>query len=64
MYKEENSVASFFTPSSKKEPEKTTWRIVDKTLLVAHYQPHGMIDSDRRQNKRRKIAAFDFVSLY
>ncbi len=57
----ENAVASFFTPSSQKEPEKTTWTTVDKSLLVAHYWPSVESEAQRRREKRRKIAAFDFV---
>ncbi|MCJ1249949.1 hypothetical protein MMC30_007175 [Trapelia coarctata] len=56
------SVASFFTPVSKKEPEKMTWRVVHNSLLVGRYKPvTGLLDSKMIPPKRRKIAAFDFV---
>ena len=63
----ESAVASFFQPTSQKPKERTTWseRAPDDdtpaTLLVGRYEPEGMSDTDRA--KRRKIAAFDLVSL-
>lgn len=63
----ESAVASFFQPTSQKPKERTTWseRAPDDdtpaTLLVGRYEPEGMGDADRA--KRRKIAAFDLVSL-
>ncbi|KAL8948829.1 MAG: hypothetical protein Q9222_005013 [Ikaeria aurantiellina] len=51
------AIAGFFTPSSKKNRDKTTWRVVKTTLLAGQY------DSEPQRHesiKRRKIAAFDF----
>lgn len=62
----ENAVANFFTPTSQKPKDRTTWteRAPDgsdspPTLLVGRYEPEQIEESDRR--KRRKIAAFDMV---
>ncbi|KAF2235109.1 PNK3P-domain-containing protein [Viridothelium virens] len=52
-----NTVASFFTPTSRKEPEKVSWKSVDQTLLVGQ---HG--DLAQGKTRPRKIAAFDFDS--
>ncbi|KAL9097208.1 MAG: hypothetical protein Q9165_000635 [Trypethelium subeluteriae] len=52
-----NTVASFFTPTSRKEPEKVSWKIVDRTLLVGQ---HGELAQGGK--RPRKIAAFDFDS--
>ena len=53
----DTTVASFFTPTSKKEPEKVSWKTVNQTLLVGRYGELA------REGKRpRKIAGFDFVS--
>jgi bifunctional polynucleotide phosphatase/kinase len=63
----ENAVASFFTPTSQKPPEKMHWQErgthedSPKSLLVGKYVPVKDNDVDAN-NKRRKIAAFDFVS--
>ncbi|KAI2602338.1 PNK3P-domain-containing protein [Hypoxylon sp. NC1633] len=60
------AVANFFTPTSQKPKERTTWseRAPDNdslpTLLVGRYEPERMGESDRR--KRRKIATFDLDS--
>jgi bifunctional polynucleotide phosphatase/kinase len=64
----ENAVASFFTPASQKAPEKMQWqeRGADedspRTLLVGRYVPAKDAGADSNKN-RRKVAAFDFVSL-
>ncbi|KAI1652025.1 PNK3P-domain-containing protein [Daldinia loculata] len=62
-----NAVANFFTPTSQKPKDRTTWteRAPDgsdspPTLLVGRYEPEQIEESDRR--KRRKIAAFDMDS--
>lgn len=55
----QNNVASFFTPTSQKAPERTKWRTVNKTLLVAQYQP---TDEKPPTERRRCIAAFDLDS--
>ncbi|RPB28575.1 PNK3P-domain-containing protein [Terfezia boudieri ATCC MYA-4762] len=52
------TVANFFKPLSQKEPEKTTWRIVDKSLLVANYDNKTI----PTYSTPRKIAAFDLDS--
>ena len=55
-------MASFFTPVSKKEPEKITWRVVNRSLLVGASTPEpSSTKNDAPAKKRRKIAAFDFV---
>ncbi|KAI1798595.1 PNK3P-domain-containing protein [Daldinia bambusicola] len=62
-----NAVAAFFTPTSQKPKDRTTWteRAPDSsdslpTLLVGRYEPEKVEETDRR--KRRKIAAFDMDS--
>ncbi|KAF1928602.1 DNA kinase/phosphatase Pnk1 [Didymella exigua CBS 183.55] len=54
------AVASFFTPISKKEPEKMAWRIVKDSLLVGRYNTSAIFQS--ASQARRRIAAFDFDS--
>ncbi|KAI0901231.1 PNK3P-domain-containing protein [Annulohypoxylon nitens] len=60
------AIANFFTPTSQKPKDRTTWseRAPDDdtppTLLVGRYEPENIEGSDRR--KRRKIAAFDLDS--
>ncbi|KAI4267184.1 MAG: hypothetical protein L6R38_008370 [Xanthoria sp. 2 TBL-2021] len=56
------AVAGFFTPASKKSPDRTHWRVVDGTLLLGRYRPYEPSGSDPQPVKRRKIAAFDFDS--
>ncbi|MCJ1258884.1 hypothetical protein MMC24_006718 [Lignoscripta atroalba] len=57
------AIASFFTPVSKKEPEKIAWRIVNNSLLAGKYDPGaGPSQSSEPASKRTKIAAFDFDS--
>ncbi len=58
----EKALASFFTPTSKKEPENINWRTVNSTLLVGKYSPQTDDKSIEPPTKRRKIAAFDLVS--
>lgn len=66
----QTAVASFFTPASQKPPEKVTWiergagKAGPKTLLVGRYVPakKGEIETLKEESKRRKVAAFDFVS--
>lgn len=65
----ETAVASFFTPTSQKPKERTTWneRMPPKdgkdsndaraTLLVAQYTPESY--EAEPPSKRRKVAAFD-----
>lgn len=59
----EDKVASFFKPLSEKPTETTTWNVVESSLLVAHHEPFPELIQERRQSKRRRIAAFDLVSL-
>ncbi|KAF3033731.1 hypothetical protein E8E11_003712 [Didymella keratinophila] len=54
------AVASFFTPTSKKEPEKMTWRIVKDSLLVGRYITSTTVRSASKAKQR--VAAFDFDS--
>ena len=67
------AVASFFTPVSQKPPEKVIWHEraanpdTPKTLLVGRYFPpigDSQISNSSPDitRKRRKVAAFDFVS--
>ncbi|CAD6571469.1 MAG: hypothetical protein ASARMPREDX12_004546 [Alectoria sarmentosa] len=56
------AVSSFFTPASKKEPEKVTWRIINESLLFARYQPETDYTTNGAPSKRQKIAAFDLDS--
>jgi len=51
------AVAQFFTPLSKKEPEKVAWRVVDETLLVGEHQGFTA------DSGRHKIAGFDLVQF-
>lgn len=55
------AVANFFAPASKKDVEKTLWRIVNESLLVGQYQALVTEAATESNAKRRKIAAFDFV---
>ncbi|KAL3472793.1 polynucleotide kinase 3 phosphatase-domain-containing protein [Aspergillus californicus] len=51
---------SFFTPSSKKKPEKLTWRVLHDSLLVGKYSDSA---ANRTQGTGKlKVAAFDFDS--
>ncbi|KAF2490902.1 PNK3P-domain-containing protein [Lophium mytilinum] len=56
------AVANFFTPASKKEPEKMSWRVVNESLLIGRYQTSAGAKAVQSGAKRRKIAAFDFDS--
>ncbi|TKA63730.1 hypothetical protein B0A49_06522 [Cryomyces minteri] len=53
-----SAVASFFTPTSKKLPEKTSWRVVNETLLVARYGSPKPGSSQARQ----RVVGLDFDS--
>ena len=55
----DKAVANFFTPTSKKEPDRLVWRVVDDSLLIGTYTPK----SDEPRSKRTKIAAFDLVRI-
>ena len=55
----DRAVSSFFTPASQKVPERLTWRIVDRSLIVAKYDAsHSDVRSQSISTPRR-IAAFD-----
>ncbi|OSS52154.1 hypothetical protein B5807_03827 [Epicoccum nigrum] len=54
------AVASFFTPASKKEPEKMIWRTIKDSLLVGRYSNQAAAQATSMV--RRRIAAFDFDS--
>lgn len=45
---------TFFTPASKKKPEKLVWRIVHGSLIVGEYN-----EPKRQRSGRVKVAAFD-----
>ncbi|EXJ77494.1 hypothetical protein A1O3_09720 [Capronia epimyces CBS 606.96] len=51
------AVASFFKPASQKEPEKLTWRNVEKTLIVGRYDASNVPPHTRTLPV--KVAAFD-----
>ncbi|KAH8730048.1 polynucleotide kinase 3 phosphatase-domain-containing protein [Phaeosphaeriaceae sp. PMI808] len=53
------AVANFFTPLSKKEPDKMSWRIVKDSLLIGRY---AASTARVAAKGRTKIAAFDFDS--
>lgn len=57
----DKAVASFFTPASKKEPEKMIWRVVKDSLLVGRYNISATVQL--ASHEKRKIAAFDFVRV-
>ncbi|KAK3934695.1 polynucleotide kinase 3 phosphatase-domain-containing protein [Diplogelasinospora grovesii] len=64
-----SAVASFFTPTSQKPKDRTTWterspgEDTPATLLVGKYEPEKEHDKEARPlAKRRKIAAFDLDS--
>lgn len=59
----EKAVSSFFTPVSKKEPERITWRVINESLLFASYQPTTAATTSGAPSNRQKIAAFDLVSM-
>ncbi|OCL12378.1 PNK3P-domain-containing protein [Glonium stellatum] len=56
------AVANFFTPLSKKEPEKMSWRTMNESLLVGRYQAPTATQLISLSAKGQKIAAFDFDS--
>ncbi|OKL58889.1 hypothetical protein UA08_05654 [Talaromyces atroroseus] len=56
------AVASFFTPTSQKKPEKVSWRIVNKSLVAGKYASESSGHGQTPAGKRRKVAAFDLDS--
>ncbi|KAI9867300.1 MAG: hypothetical protein M1813_009578 [Trichoglossum hirsutum] len=57
----QNAVVSFFTPASKKEPEKIIWRVINDSLLIARYNAKGTNKADILE-KGHRIAGFDLDS--
>jgi len=66
----ETAVASFFTPTSQKPPEKIIWQErapnddTPSTLIVGQY---AAVDNpisavNEHESRKKKLAAFDFVS--
>lgn len=53
----DKAVANFFTPASKKEPDRLVWRTVNDSLLIGTYKSR----SEEPLRKGGKIAAFDLV---
>ncbi|KAI9643401.1 DNA kinase/phosphatase Pnk1 [Ciborinia camelliae] len=66
----QTAVASFFTPTSQKPPEKISWQErapnddTPSTLLVGKFEPSNSSAKEvlSRNLKRNKVAAFDFDS--
>lgn len=59
----QTGVSNFFKPTSQKEPEKTTWRLVAKTLLVGKYSNKAAAEgSPAPADGKKRIAGFDLVS--
>ncbi|RHZ62646.1 putative DNA 3'-phosphatase Tpp1 [Aspergillus thermomutatus] len=54
------TVASFFTPTSQKKPEKITWRVVNNSLVVGKYTTGP--DEQPARREKAKVAAFDLDS--
>ncbi|RLL94541.1 hypothetical protein CFD26_104270 [Aspergillus turcosus] len=54
------TVASFFTPTSQKKPEKITWRVVNNSVVIGKYTTDPGDQPARRE--KAKVAAFDLVS--
>ncbi|KAK9562010.1 DNA kinase/phosphatase Pnk1 [Aspergillus fumigatus] len=53
------TVASFFTPTSQKKPEKITWRVVNNSLVIGKYTTGPGEQPARRE--KAKVAAFDLL---
>ena len=51
------TVANFFKPLSAKDPERVSWRILNKSLLVAKYDNKSI----PAYSTPRKVASFDLV---
>ena len=73
----DKSVASFFTPTSKKkqEPEQISWRIIGGSLVVGKYSiaavtndnDNAASENERNNgngNGKRKVAVFDLVCWF
>jgi hypothetical protein len=66
----ETAVASFFTPTSQKPPEKIIWQErapnddTPNTLIVGKYAAAEISVSalNEHESRKKKLAAFDFVS--
>jgi len=59
----EATVVNFFKPASKKEPEHTTWKVVDDTLLVGTYFNRASPNKTKpaAPDEKRRVAGFDLV---
>ncbi|KAF7116381.1 hypothetical protein CNMCM5793_004625 [Aspergillus hiratsukae] len=58
-YGSERTVASFFTPTSQKKPEKISWRVVN-SVVIGKYTTDSGEQPARRE--KAKVAAFDLDS--
>ncbi|KAF1991288.1 DNA kinase/phosphatase Pnk1 [Aulographum hederae CBS 113979] len=56
------AVANFFTPVSKKAPEKISWRVVKDSLLIGKYDDPKDGSASGPTSSKTKVAAFDFDS--
>ncbi|KAJ6284522.1 polynucleotide kinase 3 phosphatase-domain-containing protein [Bipolaris maydis] len=56
------AIANFFTPASKKEPEKMVWRVIKDSLLVGRFGAAGTTTTQAATASKRRIAAFDLDS--
>lgn len=56
-------MVNFFKPASKKEPEHTTWKVVDDTLLVGTYFNRASPNETKpaAPDEKRRVAGFDLV---
>jgi len=56
-------VVNFFKPASKKEPEHTTWKVVNDTLLVGTYFNRASPNRTKpaAPDEKRRVAGFDLV---
>ena len=59
----DKAVSSFFTPASKKDPERITWRIINESLLCVNSQADVANTTNAPPLQKTKIAAFDLVSM-
>ncbi|RPA97951.1 PNK3P-domain-containing protein [Choiromyces venosus 120613-1] len=58
------AVVNFFKPASKKEPERTTWKVVDDTLLVGTYFNRASPNKAKPAvpDEKRRVSGFDLDS--
>ncbi|KAL9050686.1 MAG: hypothetical protein Q9162_006483 [Coniocarpon cinnabarinum] len=55
----QNTVSSFFKPTSQKTASQASWRIVRDSLLIAKYSPSGSGGTVNDIVKPKSVAAFD-----